>query len=103
MKKLELDIDVTAEDIAAGVKGNCGHCPLALAFRRAIAEKFCNCAISYCAVEGGELIFSMGPQLFTNNRPLSFRAKHSEETSVFVSRFDQGLSVQPNEFKLIFT
>ena len=78
-------INVTAEDIACGGRGNCSRCPVAKALTRCVP----GVKESYASYTGGSLYAIAGPGL---------RVKFPIEVAYFISDFDSGLPVSPFTF-----
>lgn len=75
-----LTIDVTAEDIATGVIGNCLKCPLALAVKRAVRN-----SISWA----GPIDIYDGFDYYAT----------SPDAQRFIDDFDHGCHVEPTVFR----
>lgn len=77
---MRLHVEVTAEDIAAGEKGNCYACPIALAASRAA---------------GRPIRVDLGSLLPWGRRELILLPAPATD---FISRFDAGFHVEPFGF-----
>ncbi len=78
-------INVTAEDIANGARGDCYACPIALAARRAgLEDPDVQDFLMYVSNDLGDVESTDLPA----------------EAGVFMDRFDDGLPVQPFSFEV---
>lgn len=80
-----LDVEVTAEDIAKGVKEDCGACPVALALRRA--------GLGRAMVDGTSISWSFG---VSGGGDVECPCHVAE----FIESFDEGDDVEPFSFQL---
>ena len=71
-------IEVTADDIAKGMKSNCYQCPIALAIRRVTGDVF------------------VGRWIVVNGK----RFDKIKSVSEFIANFDDGRPVEPFSFHL---
>jgi len=84
-------IEVTAEDIAHGVREDCERCPISRALTRALP-------IRSVIVEGGV----QGVAVQEKGTFYRFFATLPEDADAFVERFDRGEDVAPFAFDLRF-
>jgi len=89
MKRV-VNIEVTAEDIAAGVREDCFACPIASALLRATGAK-------RAFVDGGAVAVGDWEGFFPPSR---MEVPITKEVSSFVHTFDVGDSVEPFSFDL---
>lgn len=81
-----MTITVTQEDIDNGTKGDCSHCPVAMAVARAFPKAF----LVEVDTRGFEITLVDGLQCFTSH----------PSVALFITRFDRGFPVQPFTFEL---
>ncbi len=84
-------VDVTAENIAKGVKDDCSRCPVALAIRRALSLNV-NETSDYVTVNEDEI------EIRRDGRNLSIETPEVAEE--FILNFDYGDPVEPFTFPL---
>lgn len=91
MLNLNVRIEVTQEDIDAGVKGSCSQCPIGRAFERALGPGF---GIQYGS-QGVNLLHSDSVY-----KQATLATALPRECRNFVMDFDAGLMVRPFNFSV---
>jgi hypothetical protein len=91
---VKITFQVTQEDIAAGLMRDCEHCPIANAMKR----KFPN-ALDVTASDDELYLRLPGGRSYDAQRLL---ARTPAPAVNFISRFDEGLAVEPFEFEVEF-
>jgi hypothetical protein len=82
-------VEVTAEDIASGVRKDCSCCPVAIALGRALALDGRHVAVGW---EGATIQASPDAEEHT--------VKFEDAVGQWMRRFDQGCQVEPFAFDL---
>lgn len=88
---MELHVEVTAEDIRRGIKGNCARCPIALACIRVLGIKR-RSEYRWVSIAGEEFEFRLGKneQVYYGRLP--------DSATDFQSYFDDSEPVAPFSF-----
>jgi hypothetical protein len=89
-------VSVTAKDIAAGLRADCGECPIALAMRRATGMTENRFTAAYVAVTGDRATLCRGKRKPHEDWRLP------QEAVSFQRAFDAGRPVEPFEFEALY-
>lgn len=103
MLMMDLEIDVTQDDIEKGVRANTAECPVSLAFQRALKEIGLTSEVVFCYSVYEHMLVHHREEYINYNaadpdRCKVVSGKTSEDVLKKIKLFDRGESIEPFSF-----